>query len=118
VVAIFSDRLLRGERPMVYGDGLQTRDYIHAADVAASVAIAGERGEGTYNVGWGRERTVLELLDILQRAAGTSLEPQFEPLRTGELERSALDSSRLRSLGWEPTVEFEKGLAATLDTYR
>jgi UDP-glucose 4-epimerase len=118
VVAIFSDRLLRGERPIVYGDGLQTRDYIHANDVAAAFEIAGERGEGTYNVSVGRERTVLELLHVLQHTAGTSLEPRFEPLRTGELTRSALDSSRLRGLGWEPGVEFEEGLAATLDTYR
>jgi UDP-glucose 4-epimerase len=47
VVAIFSDRLLRGERPVVYGDGLQTRDYIYTSDVAAAFEIAGERGEGT-----------------------------------------------------------------------
>jgi UDP-glucose 4-epimerase len=118
VVAIFSDRLLRGERPVVFGDGLQTRDYIHVTDVASAFQIAGEHGAGTYNVGCGRERTVMELLDVLQRAAGTSVEPVHEPLRRGELKRSALDSSRLRGLGWEPSVGFEEGLAATLDTYR
>src|SRR5919201_3781867 len=59
VVAIFSDRLLREERPTVYGDGLQTRDYIHVTDVATAFQIAGERGGGTYNVGCERERTVL-----------------------------------------------------------
>jgi UDP-glucose 4-epimerase len=118
VVAIFSDRLLRGGAPVVYGDGLQTRDYIHVVDVAAAFEIAGDRGEGTYNVGWGRERTVVELLEVLQRGAGTSVEPLREPLRRGELKRSALESSRLRGIGWQPSVEFEEGLAATLDTYR
>jgi UDP-glucose 4-epimerase len=118
VVAIFSDSLLKGKRPIVYGDGLQTRDYIHVADVAAAFLAAGESGEGTYNVGWGQERTVLELLDVLQRAAGTQLEPIYEALRSGELKRSSLDSSRLRRLGWRPEVEFEAGLRDTLDTYR
>lgn len=118
VVAIFSDRLLRGERPVVYGDGLQTRDYIHVTDVAAAFEVAAAHGGGTYNVGCGRERTVLELLEVLQRAAGTALEPEHEPLRRGELKRSALESSRLRALGWAPRVGFEEGLAATLDTYR
>jgi UDP-glucose 4-epimerase len=118
VVAIFSHRLLRGERPVVYGDGLQTRDYVHVSDVAEAFQVTGERGTGTYNVGWGRERTVLELLDVLQQGAGTNLEPEFTPLRRGELKRSALDPSRLRALGWKPIVELEAGLHATLDTYR
>lgn len=118
VVAIFSDRLLRGERPVVYGDGLQTRDYIHVYDVAAAFLTLAETGEGTFNVGCGRERSVLELLDVLQRAAGTHLEPIYQPLRSGELQRSALDSSRLRRLGWRPEVEFEDGLGSTLDAYR
>jgi UDP-glucose 4-epimerase len=118
VVAIFSDQLQRHERPTVYGDGTQTRDYIHVHDVAEAFLTAA-RGDrpGTYNVGWGEERTVLELLDVLQRAAQTSIEPRFEPLRSGELRRSALDSERLRGLGWSPTVTFHEGLAATLATY-
>jgi UDP-glucose 4-epimerase len=118
VVAIFSDRLLRNEPPTVYGNGTQTRDYIHVRDVAnAFLTVARARQPGTYNVGWGEERTVLELLAVLQRAAGTDLEPRFEPLRQGELRRSALESTRLRELGWTPTVLFDDGLAATLATY-
>jgi len=119
VVAIFSDRLLRGEPPVVYGDGLQTRDYIYVGDVAEAFLVAGTRsGGGTYNVGRGEERTVLELLEVLQRVAGTSFEPAHEPLRRGELKRSALDSGKLRELGWQPTVEFDDGLASTFATYR
>ena len=119
VVAIFSDRLLRGESPTVYGDGKQTRDYIHVSDISNAFLAAAEGGRaGTFNVGTGKESTVLELLDALQAAAGTSIEPTFEPLRAGELKRSALDSSRLRSeLGWEPQVELEQGLVETLATY-
>jgi len=115
VVAIFSDHLSRGVPPTVYGDGNQTRDYTHVADVASAFVAAVESGRpGVYNVGTGIETTVLELLEHLQREAGTSLEPQFAPLRQGELLRSALDSRRIASdLGWRPRIGCAEGLAAT-----
>jgi UDP-glucose 4-epimerase len=119
VVAIFSGLLLRGEAPRVYGDGLQTRDYIHVSDVVrAFVTVAEARATGTFNVGWGSERSVLELLDALQQAAGTTIEPRFEPLRPGELHRSALDSTALAdAVGWRPAIEFDRGIAETFRSY-
>jgi UDP-glucose 4-epimerase len=119
VVAIFSDRLLAGEPPTVFGHGSPTRDYVHATDVARAFVLAAEGGKGgTYNVGSGVQTSVLELLEILQAAAGTSLEPKLEPLRPGELRRSALDSSRIASeLGWRVEIPVEQGLKATLETY-
>jgi UDP-glucose 4-epimerase len=119
VVAIFSDMLLRGEAPRVFGDGFQTRDYIHVSDIArAFVTVAEARASGTFNVGWGSERTVLELLDALQQAAGTAIEPRFEPLRPGELNRSALDSTALaEAVGWRPAMEFDRGVAETFRSY-
>ena len=119
VVAIFSDRLRTGEQPIVYGEGRPTRDYIHVADVArAFLAAATEGRDGTYNVGWGAETSVSELLDAMQRIAGTSVEPRMEPLRAGELNRSALDSSRIASeLGWGPQVRLEDGLASTYASF-
>jgi UDP-glucose 4-epimerase len=119
VVAIFSDRLIRGEAPIVFGHGKPTRDYVHVADVVRAFTTAAD-GEiaGTFNVGWGRETSVLELLDVVQRAAGTNLEPQLEPLRSGELDRSAIDS-RLAAdvLGWRPELDFEEGIAETFRWY-
>jgi len=119
VVAIFSDHLLRGKAPTVYGDGLQTRDYIHVGDVSRAFLLAGESGRaGTFNVGSGRETSVLQLLDMLQSLAGTELDPRFEPLRPGELIRSCLDSSRLRAeLGWTPTVALDEGLRGSFRSY-
>ncbi len=119
VVAIFSDRLARGEAPTVFGEGKPTRDYVHVHDVAAAFVLAAEQGRGgTFNVGWGREVDVLRLLAELQQAAGTTIEPRFERLRPGELERSALDSSSIRaSLGWEPRVELADGLRETYRWY-
>jgi UDP-glucose 4-epimerase len=120
VVAIFSGRLLSGERPQLRGEGRPTRDYVHVSDVAASFAAAGAAARpGTYNVGTGRETSAARLLDLLQGAAGTALEPEQVPLQPGELHASALDASLIeRELGWRPTVAVEEGLAETLDWYR
>jgi UDP-glucose 4-epimerase len=119
VVAIFSDRLRQGNAPLIYGDGRQTRDYIYVSDVASAFVLASEGGQAsTFNVGWGRESSVLDLLEVLQRAAPAPVEPTFEPLRAGELTRSALDSTRLRSaLGWEPRVGLDEGLRLTYESY-
>jgi UDP-glucose 4-epimerase len=119
VVAIFSDRLLRGEQPIVYGHGEPTRDYVHVRDVARAFVLAAERKTpGTFNVGWGEEVTVLELLTAVQEAAGADVEPRLEPLRPGELERSAIDSSAAaEALGWRPEIPLREGIAETFRWY-
>jgi UDP-glucose 4-epimerase len=119
VVAIFSDRLRLGLAPVVYGDGRQTRDYIYVTDVSSAFVLAAEGGRAsTWNVGWGRESSVLDLLEVLQAVAPAPVEPSFEPLRAGELTRSALDSARLRTaLGWEPHVGLDTGLVSTYQSY-
>ena len=118
VVAIFSDRLLNDEAPIVYGHGRPTRDYVHVADVTRAFLLAAERElAGTFNIGWGKEVSVLELLEILQRAAGTSVEPRLQPLRPGELDRSAIDSNAAAGWGWRPEISFEDGVAETFRWY-
>jgi UDP-glucose 4-epimerase len=120
VVAIFSTRLLAGERPQVYGDGEQTRDYVYVGDVADAFLGASERAEpGTYNVGTGRETSVMELVRELQAAAGTELEPEMLPARPGDLMHSLLEIGLAeRALGWRPRVGVAEGLAETLAWYR
>jgi UDP-glucose 4-epimerase len=119
VVAIFSERLITGEPVVAYGRGEPTRDYVHVGDIVrAFTALADSPAPGTFNLGWGREVSVLEVLDGLQRAAGTSVEPQLEPLRPGELTRSAIDSSAARdAFGWRPELELDAGLAETFRWY-
>jgi UDP-glucose 4-epimerase len=119
VVAIFSDKLLAGETPVAYGHGKPTRDYVHVADVTRAFVLAADAGTpGTFNVGSGKETSVSELYDVLQRAAGTSLEPRLEPLRPGELDRSAIDSTAAaEAFGWRPQVSVEEGVADTFRWY-
>ena len=117
VVAIFFGKLRDGAAPLVFGDGLQTRDYVYVADVVrANVAALEYAGDAVVmNVGTGRETNVLDLLGACQAAAGTSVEPEHRPARLGELQRSALDCSLAgRELGWRPEVGLDEGLARTL----
>ena len=120
VVAIFSEKLLAGEPPSLRGEGKPTRDYVHVGDVARAFVLAAEsRKAGVYNVGTGIQTSTARLLDILQDAAGTSLEPQEEPLKEGELAASALDASRIeRELGWRATTAVDEGLRETFAWYR
>jgi UDP-glucose 4-epimerase len=117
VIAIFCGRLRAGERPTVFGDGKQTRDYIYVGDVvAAALAAADSEVTGPLNVGTGRETDVLELVRQLGELGGAEgFEPEFAPARTGEVQRIAIDPSRAgRELGWQAEVGLEEGLRLTL----
>jgi UDP-glucose 4-epimerase len=115
VVAIFMGLLHEGGTPKIFGDGTQTRDYVHVGDVASAVLLAlDHQGGGVYNVGTGVETSVLELYDAIQRAVGIEREPELAPARLGELQRSVLDVSRAeRELGWKPERALAEGLAET-----
>ena len=119
VVAIFSERLLGGQELVAYGHGRPTRDYVHVKDITrAFVLVADGDVSGTFNLGWGREVSVMDVLDALQRAAGTEVEPRLEPLRPGELTRSAIDSSAAdAAFGWRPALDLDEGLADTFRWY-
>jgi UDP-glucose 4-epimerase len=116
VVAIFFGRFAAGERPRIFGDGSQTRDYVYAGDVArATLAAAGKKG--VFNVGTGIETSVAELYRLCRRVAGSELEAEHAEARLGELQRSVLDVSRAeRELGWRPEVGLEDGLRRTWES--
>jgi UDP-glucose 4-epimerase len=119
VIAIFCGKLRAGERPTVYGDGTQTRDYIYVGDVvAAALAAAGSAASGPLNIGAGIETDVLELAARLAEIGGrTDFEPELAPPRAGEVQRIALDASRAeRELGWRATTGVAEGLRLTLDS--
>ena len=123
VVAIFSQRLLRGEPLTIYGDGKQTRDYIHVADVvranlmAARMELSPAPGldARAYNVGMGIQTSVNALADILEGGVGIRTGRVFEAARPGELRQSALAISRIQKRGWTPALSLREGLAATFE---
>ncbi|HEY6731529.1 MAG TPA: NAD-dependent epimerase/dehydratase family protein, partial [Solirubrobacterales bacterium] len=119
VIAIFCGRLEEGGRPTIFGDGTQTRDYLYVGDVvAAAIAAAESTVSGPVNLGTGRETSVLELAEALQKLGGSeSFEPEFAPPRAGEVQRISLDAGRAeRELGWRAEVGLEEGLRMTLDS--
>ena len=120
VIAIFCGRLLAGERPIVFGDGLQTRDYIHVDDVvAANLAAVESEAAGAFNVGTGVETTVLQLVEALAPHAEGEWEPDHQPERPGEVRRIAIDATRAgEELGWRAAVGLENGLTQTLESVR
>jgi UDP-glucose 4-epimerase len=114
VVAIFMSLLRDGGTPKIFGDGTQTRDYVHVADVVAATLAAVARDGGVFNVGTGTETSVLDLYERIQRVAGVERAAEFAPARAGELQRSVLDVSLAkRELGWEPKRPLDDGLAET-----
>jgi len=120
VVAIFSGALLSGKRPMIYGDGKATRDYVFVDDVADAFVRATEKGGGLLmNIGTGIETSVVDLYDLMARLTGFEEEARFGPERPGELLRSALDPGRAAiHLGWKPWTSLEDGLERTLEWHR
>ena len=116
VVAIFLDRLTRGETVDIYGDGAQVRDFVHVSDVAAAFLRAADQGAGVYNIGTGVATTVLELYRLCAAAAGSAQEPNFAAARPGDLRRSVIDASRAgRELDWRPETPLADGVARTFE---
>ena len=110
VIAIYCHAAANSRQVRVFGDGRQTRDFVYVGDVADALLAAADCDvSGAYNIGTGRETTVLELVERLE------LEPTFEPERPGEIRRSCLDASAARAaLGWEPRTALDDGLQRTL----
>ena len=120
VVAIFSDCLLSGKRPVLYGFGKMIRDYIYVEDAVKANLAAVERGSGQIvNIGTGRPTSVRELFDAIASILGYDGEPELAAARKGELESIFLSSARAREvLGWEAEVSLEEGLEMTTSWYR
>lgn len=117
VISIFCDRLCQGIAPTLYGDGRQTRDFIHVADVVRANLIAMEHSEAsgkTFNVGRGIAISLLDLIDLLNDLTGQKLQPIHQLPRSGDIRHSLADISALTSLGWSPTISMRDGLAELL----
>ena len=119
VVAIFLGALARGDQATIFGDGLQTRDYVYVGDVARATLSALGHDGGVFNVGTGIETSVVALYALCARVAGSGAEARHAEPRLGELRRSFLDPElAARELSFRAMVGLEDGLAATWDWIR
>jgi UDP-glucose 4-epimerase len=120
VIAIFCGRIRAGERPTIFGDGTQTRDYVYVGDVVRAQLAAAKSGvTGEINVGTGQETSVLDIVEVMKELvpeAADVFEPVFADARLGEIERSCLDVSRARDeLGFAAQTSLKDGMRATLE---
>ena len=120
VIGIWMNRLLSGQDAVVNGDGGQTRDFVHVADVvAANVAAFQRRLPGVFNVGTGVETSVRELYGLVAAACGVEAPPRFGPAKAGEQRRSVLDVALAReALGLTQLVPLDAGMRATAEWFR
>jgi len=115
VVAIFLNAMAAGEGTTIFGDGGQTRDFVHVDDVVRALLLAPGRG-GVFNIGSGGETSVLELHERCRTVSGDDRPPRQAPPREGDVRRSVLDVSLAeRELGWRPEVSLDDGLRRTWD---
>jgi UDP-glucose 4-epimerase len=120
VIAIFCGKLVEGGKATVFGDGLQTRDYVYVGDVVdANLVAAGSHSDGAFNIGTGLESSVLDLIAAMKRHASNGFEAEHAPERPGEVRHIALDCTRARGeLGWEAKVGLGDGIERTLASHR
>jgi UDP-glucose 4-epimerase len=113
VVAIFLDAMAAGRQTVIFGDGGQTRDFVHVDDVVSALLAAPGTG-GVFNVGSGVETSVAGLHERCRAVTGDDRPPLLEPPRQGDVLRSVLDVSRAaQELGWRPAIALDDGLRRT-----
>ncbi|ABZ83385.1 nad-dependent epimerase/dehydratase [Heliomicrobium modesticaldum Ice1] len=120
VVAIFTERLLRGIAPVIYGDGEQTRDFVYVDDVVDAMLLVLEAEteqlrHSVYNVSTGRGTSVKALFALIRERVGVDLAAQMAPARPGDILHSYLDNRRLKdAVGWTPKTALPQGLDQTV----
>ncbi len=122
VIAAFASRMLTGKPPIIFGDGTQSRDFVHVDNVVHANLLAadaeGLSGE-VVNIGCGQAVDLNTMVGVFNQVLGTDFEPVYEPPRAGDVPHSLADvSAARRVLGYEPQVPFAEGLRTTLDWYR
>ena len=122
VIPRFVTAMISGNSPVVYGDGKQSRDFTYVDNVVnGNLAAAEAKGVAgkTINVAYGRQTNLLELIDAINAALGTQIEPIFESPRQGDVRESLADITLARQLlSYEPRIDFDEGLRRSIDYYR
>jgi UDP-glucose 4-epimerase len=122
VISRFVEAALRGTRPIVYGDGEQSRDFTYVDNVVEANLLACQAegvGGMVFNIGTGGRHTLNDLLAALSAIVGRKLEPECAAARLGDVRHSQAEIEKARrSLGFEPAVSFQEGLERTVDWFR
>ncbi|NQU77164.1 NAD-dependent epimerase/dehydratase family protein [Candidatus Falkowbacteria bacterium] len=119
VVAIFLDKLLAGETPIINGDGKQTRDYVYVGDVVKANVLALRAKTGVYNIGTGKETDVNQVAGKIVKAIGAKVKPKHGPGKPGEQKRSCIDwGLAKRILKWKPEIDVDQGIRETVAWFK
>lgn len=121
VISIFMTKAAQKEKPIIYGDGTQSRDFIYVSDVVAanlSAAVSTGTDSAVYNVGTGQSIQILQLWDVITQMSHLTLSPDFGPVRAGDVPKSVADIGKAEAdLGFRPQTPFAEGLKKTLEYY-
>ena len=120
VIPKFITRILAHERPVIYGDGTQTRDFTYVKDVAeANIRAMESPAEGVYNIAYGQQIDLNSLADLIMSITGIRTTPIYEPPRPGDIHDSLADNSRAReAFGYMPRYTVKTGLQETIPWYQ
>lgn len=117
VVAIFATQMLKNDRPIIFGNGEKTRDYVYIEDIIKANILALKKANGkTINIGWGKEIKDINIFNNVKKLLKSKIQPKFGKIRPGEALRISLDASLAKKyLGWTPKIKLEKGIKRTIN---
>jgi UDP-glucose 4-epimerase len=121
VVAIFTEQMLAGEKPTIFGDGTKTRDYVFVDDIVDVNIIAMDKNSDNevFNLGWGKEVSDQKMFETIRDALKVDIKPLYDKKRPGEVDRISLDNTKIkRWLNWQPKVSLEAGIEKTTLWYK
>lgn len=117
-VPIFISRALKNKRIEIYGDGTQTRDFIYVKDLVNAMIFLMEKGEGVFNLGYGKTISLGNLVDMVIKLTNSRSEIVYVPKRPGEIKHSYASVEKLTRLGFSPIYSLDSGLKRALSFYR
>jgi UDP-glucose 4-epimerase len=117
VISLFISALQAGERPVIYGDGEQTRDFVYVKDVVKANILASRAATGVFNIASGKSTNLNTLVATIAKIMGIETSPSYEPARPGDIRHSLAGIGRAKSLGYNPDYGLEDALTETIRSF-